>query len=503
MANGGNRSNESRDMPREYQEESALRQQPHNIDAERAVLGTVLIDNTTLPVVRQFVTDISFYDPGHRAIFAAMAALDNANHSIDPTTLCDALKNSGHLDVVGGPAYVAQLEGAVLSTTNISRHCEIVAEKAARRQLFQALNQAAELIYDDSKKNSELATEVDDLLFEALKSARPQNTAIHIRDLTLQRLEELDKMRQRGESAIALTTHWPTFNTKVLVRREDMIIVAARTSVGKTAFALNLIDFLALYQRRPILFFSLEMTRRAIWDRLAASRSGVAMAQLDDPSTIPPEAYSRLQTEHARIIGSGELLIDDRSGLDISEIRAKAREIRTRTDLAAIFVDYLQLATDESVTKRRESRQQEVASISSGLKAIARDLRVPVIALCQLNRDVEKRRGKNAVPVLTDLRESGSIEQDADIVVMLHRPEFYNSPEGRAVEDATLFIRKQRNGALGHIDMIFKKKETRFLELEKGPPKGTETVETWESRLESGDIEETEFVKSSDDELPF
>jgi len=443
--------------------DEALRQQPHNLDAERAVLGTIMIDNTRLVSVQQDVTVESFYDAGHRAIFEAIIALADRGAPIDPTTVCEDLQRQDRLEVAGGPSYIVQLEGAVLSTTNVRAHSHLVKEKADLRSLITAANSIAEMAYDGELTNDKLAIAADKKVYDVLCAMRPSDSMREISTLTHEMVDKIEETRRLGIRTTGLHTPWPRLNSLLGggIQPTDSVVLAARTSVGKTAMALNIAAYLAISQKQRVLFFSLEMSPEQLWIRLASQVTGIRGTDLQSPTRMSKNDFDALCASGQQAIGSGNLVIDSTGSLDISVLRARAREQHMLTPLSLVVVDYMQLVTDSS-TKRNSNREQEVSGISKKIKALALELYVPVLSLAQLSRQVEQRRGKNAVPQLSDLRESGAIEQDADGVWMLNRPK--KDEGGPGSGETTLFVRKNRNGLQGEIAMEFDGPTQRFEE---------------------------------------
>ncbi|MCX7047027.1 MAG: replicative DNA helicase [Candidatus Sumerlaeota bacterium] len=455
-------------------EESAvaeLRQQPHSLDAERATLGSILIDNRLVATVSQYLKAEHFYDAGHRAIFEAIRELEDAGSPIDPTTLAEALMRAGKFELAGGSAYLAVLESAVLSTSNVAAHCKIVLDKALKRQLIKALNGLSAQTLAEEELAADLLTRAQQSIFNIQRDYIGQA----VRPITETVQEVLHYIEDRRRHA-HLYTGQPSGYTDLDditsgFQKSDMIILAGLTSRGKTALALNIAADVAVRQRKTVLYFSLEMSRHQLVQRLMAITSGIDLRKIRAPRELTDAEMDSLAA-HGRGIALSPLLIDDTPGVDIADVRTRARHYKAHhPDLALVFVDYLQLITLSETGKgsRLDSRQQEVARISGALKGLARDLDTPLIALAQLSRQAELRRGKDKEPILSDLRESGAIEQDSDLVMFVHRPDFYvksneNAAEQSDYHEASILVRKHRNGRTGNVELFFHSPTTRFVQ---------------------------------------
>jgi len=452
---------------------SELRQQPHNLDAERAVLGAILLDNTVLPTVSNYLKETHFYDAAHREIFSAIMRLEARSVSIDPTTLSEELGRAGKLEMAGGPAYIARLEGWVVSTLLVADHARIVRDKALKRQLIRVANQIAEQTYAEEDDAEDLLAKAHQKLFDVQQDEVRQDIQ-PMAELTHDVVAKIEEGMRRRVLYTGLRTGYTDLdNITSGLQPSDLIVLAGRTSMGKTAFALNISARVAIRLQRPVLIFSLEMSRQQVCQRILSIVSKVDLKLLRSSGNLTDIEFANI-LDQAHKVGSAPLLIDDTPGIDIANLRTKARHIKSvHEDLGLIVVDYLQLVTDsESRRRSSESRQTEVARISGSLKAIAREVQVPLLALAQLSRQIEQRRGKDKMPILSDLRESGAIEQDADIVMFVHRPDFYGGgpdEDGEEQSDfskARILISKHRNGRTGRIDLLFHGPTTSFEQLE-------------------------------------
>ena len=448
---------------------SATRRLPHNLDAERAVLGSILIDNTLLATVNQYVRGEHFYDAGHRAIFQAIADLEARSEAIDPTTLANELERAGRLELAGGAYNITRLESYVLSTRNVANHARIVRDKALKRSLIQAADRIADRASAEEEDAEQLLTQAQESIF----TIQREQVGEAVQDMAITVQEVLDLVEERRSHKHVHTGLPSGFqdldDLTTGFQKSDLIVLAGRTSMGKTAFALNLAANAAIRQQKPVLFFSLEMSRYQLVQRILAIVSGINISSIRAPRDLTDQDMDKLH-EWGKRIGAAPLLIDDTPGIDIADIRTRARHHRTqREDLGMICVDYLQLVTDSAMKNRRSgSRQEEVAGISGALKAVAREIDVPLFALAQLSRQVEQRRGKDKQPILSDLRESGAIEQDADLVIFVHRPDFYGRPDedgevNEDISDAQILVRKHRNGRVGDVELFLHKPTNRFI----------------------------------------
>jgi len=435
------------------------------------VLGSVLIDNTLLATVTQYLKPAHFYDAGHRSILEAMRRLEAEGSSIDPTTLCEALRREGKLDLTGGPSYIALLESAVLSTSNVAAHARIVLDKALKRELIKAADAIARSSYEEEADAEGLLARAQQDIYN-IQEAHIAEAVRPIDETVREVLDLLEERRHHSHIYTGLSSGYSDLDDLTSgFQKSDLIILAGRTSMGKTAFALCIASHVAVRQRKPVLFFSLEMSRHQLAQRLIAMIARKDLRKIRAPRDLSAQELDDI-TEAGRLLGSSPLLIDDTPGIDIADIRARARHHKARnSDLALVVVDYLQLITcAETAGRRSDSRQVEVARISGALKGLARDLNVPLIALAQLSRQVEQRRGKDKSPILSDLRESGAIEQDSDLVIFVHRPDFYTRTSDDADKPETdyskaqILVRKHRNGRVGEVDLLFHGPTTSFVQ---------------------------------------
>ncbi|WP_275555716.1 replicative DNA helicase [Mixta sp. Marseille-Q2659] len=450
-----NKSNEVRDRQVE-----GLKLPPHSLEAEQSVLGGLMLDNERWDNVSERVVAEDFYSRPHRLIFSEMQRLLEGGQPIDLITLSDSLEQRGELDMVGGFAYLAELSKNTPSAANINAYADIVRERAVVREMIAVANQIADAGYDPQGRSSEdLLDFAESNVFKiaeqrANKDEGPKNIE-QILEATVSRIESLYQKPHDGVTGV--DTGYQDLNKKTAgLQGSDLIIVAARPSMGKTTFAMNLCENAAMLHEKPVLIFSLEMPSEQIMMRMLASLSRVDQTrirtgQLDD------EDWARISGTMGVLLEKKNIYIDDSSGLTPTEVRSRARRIfRENNGLSMIMIDYLQLMRVPSLS---DNRTLEIAEISRSLKALAKELNVPVVALSQLNRSLEQRADKR--PVNSDLRESGSIEQDADLIMFIYRDEVYHeNSDLKGI--AEIIIGKQRNGPIGTVRLTFNGQWSRF-----------------------------------------
>lgn len=438
----------------------AIKMPPHSLEAEQSVLGGLMLDNERWDTVAEKVVAKDFYSRPHRIIFEATAALLEGGQPLDLITLSEHLEQSDKLDGVGGFAYLAELAKNTPSAANILAYADIVRERALIRDMIGVANEIADSGYDPQGRSSEDLLDMAESKVFAIAEQRtndkegPQNVDT-ILERTLERIELLYQSPQDGVTGVS--TGFTDLNKKTAgLQGSDLIIVAARPSMGKTTFAMNLCENAAMDQDKPVLIFSLEMPAEQIMMRMLASLSRVDQTkirtgQLDD------EDWARISSTMGILMQKKNMFIDDSSGLTPTEVRSRARRIaRDHGGLSMIMIDYLQLMR---VPGLQENRTLEIAEISRSLKALAKELNVPVVALSQLNRSLEQRADKR--PVNSDLRESGAIEQDADLIMFIYRDEVYH--EDSALKGiAEIILGKQRNGPIGTVRLTFQGQFSRF-----------------------------------------
>ncbi|MFC6119528.1 replicative DNA helicase [Phytobacter sp. SCO41] len=455
----GNKPFNKQTEPRDFQVEE-MKVPPHSIEAEQSVLGGLMLDNERWDDVAERVVADDFYTRPHRHIFTEMHRLQEMGKPIDLITLAESLELQGQLDIVGGFAYLAELSKNTPSAANISAYADIVRERAVVREMISVANEIANAGFDPQGRTSEdLLDLAESRVFKiaesrANKDEGPKNIA-DVLEATVARIELL--FQQPHDGVTGVNTGYDDLNKKTAgLQPSDLIIVAARPSMGKTTFAMNLVENAAMLQDKPVLVFSLEMPSEQIMMRSLASLSRVDQTrirtgQLDD------EDWARISGTMGILLEKRNIYIDDSSGLTPTEVRSRARRVaREHGGIGLIMIDYLQLMRVPSLS---DNRTLEIAEISRSLKALAKELQVPVVALSQLNRSLEQRADKR--PVNSDLRESGSIEQDADLIMFIYRDEVYHeNSDLKGI--AEIIIGKQRNGPIGTVRLTFNGQWSRF-----------------------------------------
>jgi len=433
---------------------------PQNIDAEMSLLGAVLIDEETLADVSEHVTVGDFYDKRHGMIYGAMMRLYEKHKPVDLLTLTDELKKKNDIETIGGSAYLTELTNYVPTAAHAAAYAELVASKAVRRRLIKASGDISELGFDEEYTTQELLEKAEAELFSVSDQSLKQDLVSLESILTdsFDRLEELH--RNKGSLRGVRTGYRDLDNMTAGLQRSDLIILAARPAMGKTTLVTNLAYNVATVAKQPVLFFSLEMSKEQLVDRMLSDASGVD-AWAIRTGNLTDDDFSKLSDAMGEM-AEAPIFIDDTPGLSVLEMRTKARRAAHDRPLGLIIVDYLQLMQGSG--RGDGNRVQEVSEISRGLKLIARELNVPVIALSQLSRSVESRNPQ--IPQLADLRESGSIEQDADIVMFIYREAYYN-PETERENITDLIISKHRNGPTGKVELYFHPERLRFMSLDR------------------------------------
>lgn len=442
-------------------EGNVISKQPHNYEAEASLLGAILIDAEALVKIADAVSVDDFFDPKHQRIYEAVVALYERRSPIDVLTLSDQLKTVGFLDMIGGPSYLTELTNFVPTATHVEQYADIVAQKAMRRRLIRTSQELTDLGYDESKALKELIEEAETRLFQ-VSQQHVKQSVVSLENILAESFDRLDELhKDKGKIRGIPTGFRDIDNTLAGLQRSDLLILAARPAMGKTAFVLNLAHNVAIGARESVLFFSLEMSKEQLVDRLLSMESGVDAWALRT-GNLTDQDFERLGEALGRL-SEAKIFIDDTPGVSISDLRTKARRQAHQHGLGLIIVDYLQLMSGGSRFAGSDNRVQEISEISRGLKGVARELNVPVIALSQLSRSVENRTPQ--IPQLADLRESGSIEQDADVVAFIYREDYYN-PETENKNITTILIKKHRHGATENVDLFFDRDKQKFRSLD-------------------------------------
>ena len=453
----------------------AHRPLPQNVEAERGLLGSILLSpREVLNDCAEQITEEAFYSPDHGTIFRVLVEMWSANQQIDVITLTNRLRDLNLLDAVGGPGAVTELFGFVPTAANAPHYLDIVLEKSLLRRMIMACTSSAARCYEEQGDVPQLLDDVEREIF-TIGETRFRKTEPDMRDEVFAALENIEKMYQQRGRISGLATGFTIFDQMTDgLHPGEMIIVAARPSMGKTALAMNIVEHVALNLEapKPVGVFSLEMSTQQLVQRMLCSRARVNMKKIRSGMLARAE-HGKLN-DAAAALSESSIFIDDTASLTILELRAKARRMRDRHRIELIAIDYLQLCRSTS-RRGQDNRQIEIAEISSGIKALAKELEIPIIVLAQLNRQPEQRGGGK--PRMSDLRESGSLEQDADVVALLVRPEVYEEDEDARSEmagKAELLIAKQRNGPIGEIPLTFIKEYTRFENAAFDRPSGSE-----------------------------
>lgn len=434
---------------------------PQNLDAEKSLLGAILIDEETLADVTEHVTGKDFYDKRHAIVYDAMMRLYERHKPVDLLTLTEELKKKSELDTIGGQAYLTELTNYVPTAAHAEAYAEMVALKAVRRRLIKASADISELGYDEDTNIQELLEKAEAELFSVSDQSLKQDL-VSIESILTESFDRMEELHRNKGALRGVRTGWRDLdNMTAGLQRSDLIILAARPAMGKTTLVTNLAYNVATVAKRPVLFFSLEMSKEQLVDRMLADASGVNAWNIRT-GNLSDDDFSKI-SEAMGEMAEAPIYLDDTPGLSVLEMRTKARRAAHETPLGLIIVDYLQLMQG-SGRRTDGNRVQEVSEISRGLKLIARELNVPVVALSQLSRSVESRSPQ--IPQLADLRESGSIEQDADLVMFIYREAYYN-PETERENITDLILAKHRNGPTGKVELYFHPERLRFMSLDK------------------------------------
>ena len=427
---------------------------PQNLEAEQAVLGSMLIEEEAIVHAVELLDEAVFYKNAHRHIFSSLLALYKANVPVDLVTVTDALKQRNLLDDVGGASYLATLTTIVPTAANAEYYCRIVKQKAILRELIRATTHIAGECYEEAQEPDLLLDKAEALIFD-IASKKLKRDAVAMKDIIKSSIEMIDALYQRKGAITGLPTGFAELDQQLAgLQVADLIVIAGRPAMGKSSLALCVAEHVAMSQKMGVAIFSLEMSKENLVQRMLCSHARInahhvrsGMLSTSDWPTL---------TKAAGKLSEAPIFIDDSPSMSILELRAKARRLKSRYDMQLVILDYLQLMEESSYA---ENRQQEISVISRSLKALARELNVPVIAVSQLSRAPERRESFR--PRLSDLRESGAIEQDADVVLMLFREEYYNPTEENK-GTAEVIIAKQRNGPTGSVKLAFIKDYTRF-----------------------------------------
>ena len=445
------------------QEEAIRRIMPHSMEAEQSVIGSMIMDADAVIAAAELLKEEDFYSRQYGIFFQTILEMNRNNVEIDPVTLQDKLKEKNLPPEVYSAEVIMNLIASVPTSANIRSYCDIVARKSILRRMIHAGEDIANACYSESQETETIFEQAEKKIFE-ISNSRGTSDYVPVRQVVLNAMERIEAAARVKGTVTGLPTGFMDLDRQTAgFQRSDMILIAARPSMGKTALALNIAEHLVMHENKCIAIFSLEMSKEQLMNRLLAMESRVDSQKIRT-GTLSDQEWGDL-IEAAGAIGESRLILDDTPAITVQELRSKCRRYKMEFGLEMIMIDYLQLMTG-SGGRAGESRQQEISDISRALKAVARELDVPVIALSQLSRAVEQRPNKR--PLLSDLRESGAIEQDADLVMFIYRDEYYN-PDTDDKNQAEIIIAKHRNGPVGTIKLGWTPALTRFTNLETRP----------------------------------
>ena len=430
---------------------------PHNDDAEKSVLGSIILDKDVLFEVLEFLKPEDFYSEMHKEIYTAIVELNRKNEPVDTLTVAEELKKRKSLEMVGGRAYIAFLSTVVPSTSNAGQYAKIVAQKAVLRKLISTASEIIEKGYQEKMDPDTVLDFAEQSIFD-IAQARQGKDYQPLKDILWDNISKIDEMSKLEGNLTGVTTGYMDLDEKTSgLQKSELIVLAARPSMGKTAFALNIAQHAAMKGQAKVLIFSLEMSKELLGQRMLSMESRVDIQKLKKGS-LDRKDWDQIHIALDNL-SKTDIFIDDSPGINMMEIKNKCRRLKAEKGLDLIILDYLQLMNSEG---RAESRQQEITALSRSLKQLARELDCPVLVLSQLSRAPEQRQDHS--PVLSDLRESGSIEQDADIVMFLYRDEYYTKELSEKPNVCDVIIAKQRNGPTGKIELTWLSKYTRFVD---------------------------------------
>jgi len=432
---------------------------PHSIEAEQSVLGAMILDREAINIAVEMIKPEDFYKEAHREIFEAILNLYNKNEPVDLITLAEELKRRGTLENIGGVTYLADLSSGVATTANTKYYCKIIEEKSTLRKLIKSCNEIILKSYENLEEVNAIIEQAEKSIFDITLGKQREGFA-PINEVLLKSFSKIEERAASQNPITGITTGFIDLDYKLSgLQRSDLILVAARPSMGKTAFALNLATNAALKGGAKVAIFSLEMSKEQLVQRMISATAHVDLQKIISGRLSEDEWIQIINAMGP--LSQAQIFIDDTAAISLMEMKAKCRRLKIEKGLDLILIDYLQLMQSES---RHENRQQEISAISRGLKALAKELECPVVALSQLSRAPELRSDHR--PILSDLRESGAIEQDADVVLFLYRDEYYN-PDTDKKNIGEVIIAKHRNGPTGSVELVFKKEFTKFVNMAK------------------------------------
>lgn len=431
---------------------------PHSIEAEQSVLGAMLVDKEAINTSVEIIRPDDFYKEANREIFEAIIVLFNKNEPVDLITLSEELKRRGNLDNTGGITYLANLSSSVATTANTKFYCKIVEEKSILRRLIKSSDEIMTKAYEDNEEINAIIEKAEKNIFDITQGSHREGFS-PISEVLLTSFAQIEERAANKGNMTGLTTGFTDLDNKLSgLQKSDLVLLAARPSMGKTAFGINIATNSALKGNAKVAIFSLEMSKEQLVQRIISATAHVDLQKIISGNLVDDE-WIQVVNSMGPLSQMG-IYIDDTAGISLMELKAKCRRLKMEKGLDLVLIDYLQLM---SLDGRQESRQQEISAISRGLKSLAKEMECPVIALSQLSRAPELRSDHR--PILSDLRESGAIEQDADIVMFLYRDEYYNQ-ESEKKNIGELIIAKHRNGPTGNIELVWKQEFTKFLNKE-------------------------------------
>ncbi|MGI6092077.1 MAG: replicative DNA helicase [Veillonellaceae bacterium] len=435
---------------------------PQSVEAEQAVLGAMLIEREAISKVTEFLRPEDFYREAHRLIYNAALELFNKNDAVDMVTVTEFLRKDDKLESAGGIAYITSLANSVPTAANVLYHARIVEEKSLLRQLINAATNIAGLGYEASDEVASILDSAEKMILD-VSGRKVGKEFTPIKSIIFDAFDRIQGLYESKGGITGLASGFKDFDRLTSgLQPSDLILIAARPSMGKTAFVLNIASHVAIREKKTVAFFSLEMSKEQLVQRMLCAEAPIDSQRLR-VGDLEGKDWQKLVNAADRLSSAG-IFIDDTPGITVLEMRAKARRLKIEHDLQLIIIDYLQLMQGSGKNKGSENRQQEISEISRSLKGLARELGVPVIALSQLSRSVESRQVKK--PMLSDLRESGSLEQDADIVAFLYREDYYN-PDTDRKNITEVIIAKHRNGPVDTVQLFFHKQFTKFADLSR------------------------------------
>ena len=438
---------------------------PQNVEAEEFLLGSILTEEKILVDIIDAIHPDDFYDPRHRILYQGILDLYNKNKPVDLLTITNILRDKGQLEAVGGASYVSRITSIIPTAAHAETYAEIVREKSTRRHLIGAGEKIVKLAHDETAERevAELLELAEAEIYQVSQAGQGNNELVSLESILASSFDRIEELHANGGEIRGVSTGFSDFDKLTAgLHPSDLIVLAARPSMGKTTLAMNVAQYVSQHSKKSVLFFSLEMSKEQLVDRMLSEEAGVDSWNIRT-GNLSDDEFEKLS--HAwGALSEAKMYIDDTPGLNILELKTKARRHAIKNPLGLIVVDYLQLMSSAKKSYG-DNRVQEISEISRGLKIVARELNVPIIALSQLSRSVESRPDKQ--PQLADLRESGSIEQDADLVMFIYREDYYN-PETERQGIADILIKKHRNGPTGKLELYFDKQRVRFRGLDKG-----------------------------------